>query len=348
MDVGTNGVKYKDYYKILGVERSASQEEIQKAYRKLARKYHPDVNKDPGAEEKFKELGEAYEVLKDPEKRKKYDRLGENWKMGEDFTPPPGWEQHFGGGGGGGFGGYSSRRRGGFAGGGTGFSDFFDFIFGSMGGMGQEVDMDFGGGARGGPRGAGARAARGTDVEATLEITLEEALEGGKKRFTIQRAEPGPQGSVSPQARTLDVQIPEGVKDGMRVRIPGQGNPAPGGGQRGDLYLRIRFQPHDLYKPREQNLLMELPVTPWEAALGAKVPVPTLDGRKVRVTIKPGSHSGQKLKLAGQGLPKKDGSRGDLIAELAIQVPEELSKHEKELLEMLRDRSGFNPREWDK
>lgn len=341
-------MKYKDYYKILGVERSASDEAIHKAYRKLARKYHPDVNKEAGAEEKFKEIGEAYEVLKDPAKRKKYDTLGANWKMGDDFRPPPGWENMTGG-----FGRQQQRPGGGGFEFGGGFSDFFEFIFGGMGpGMGggsgrggraRSARDPFSGQSTGG--GFGARGPRGQDHEASLDLSLEELIRGGTKRITISGTEIGPGGNPRPTKKTLDVKIPEGAREGMRIRIPGQGGISPGGGA-GDLYLKVKLLPHNLFRVHEYNLHLRLPVAPWEAALGAKVTVPTLDG-KIRVSIKPGSSSGQKLKVPGRGLPKKDGKRGDLVAEIAIVLPEKMSKHERELFEMLADRSSFKPRDWD-
>lgn len=329
-------MKYKDYYKILGIERDASEDTIHKAYRKLARKYHPDVNKDPGAEDKFKEVGEAYEVLKDPTKRKRYDSLGSSWSMGDDFRPPPGW--NFSGGFQGSQGGFKQHPDFDSA---NGFSDFFEFIFGSMGGLGG---FNTAGRPRGGFSSQSAHL-RGRDQEANVEITLEEALQRGKKRITISSSESGPSGTIQPSTRTLDVQIPEGVREGMKIRLPGQGVRGPAGA--GDLYLRFRFAPHPLFKVSDYNLHITLPITPWEAALGAKVTLPTLDGHKARVTIKSGTRSGQKLKLSKQGLPKKDGARGDLVAEIMIQVPEKPSRHDRELFEILADRSTFNPREWD-
>jgi curved DNA-binding protein len=296
------------------------------------------VNKESGAEEKFKEIGEAYEVLKDEQKRKQYDALGRNWKMGDDFTPPPGW-QHMGG----------SRPRSGGAHDGFGFggfSDFFEFIF-SGGGTraGGGARSPFGQSDFGGFGGFSSGAPRGQDHEAVLEISIEEAIQGGKTRFSINTTEFGPDGNPHPSSRTLEVKIPEVVREGMRIRIPGQGGRGPVGGA-GDLYLKIKFKPHDLFHVHEHNLHMHLPVAPWEAALGAKVTVPTPDG-KIRVNIKPGSSSGQKLRVPGHGLPKKGGGRGDLIAEISIVLPDKMSKHERELFEMLGDRSSFKPRPWD-
>ncbi|MCB2200298.1 DnaJ domain-containing protein [bacterium] len=335
-------MKYKDYYQILGVERKATQEDIQKAYRKIARKYHPDVNKEPGAEDRFKEAGEAYEVLKDATKRKKYDALGANWKMGDDFRPPPG----------GGFGGYSGRPGGGGFSGGSGgfsgsgdFSDFFEFIFGGMGGGGMGGMGGFGGQHQG--RSRRSQGFRGQDHEAAVDITLEEALKGGSHRISLQTTETSPTGDLRPGTRTIEFKIPQGVRENMKIRLPGQGGPGSGGGHAGDLYLKIGFKKHPRFTVDGFNLKLLLPITPWEAALGAKVTVPTLEDT-LRVNIKPGARSGQKLKIGGKGLPTKDGTRGDLLAELQIQIPEKMSKHEKELFEFLQERSSFNPREWDK
>ncbi|MCB2213161.1 DnaJ domain-containing protein [bacterium] len=337
-------MEYKDYYKTLGVDRKASQDEIHKAYRKLARKFHPDVNKDKGAEDKFKAVGEAYEVLKDPGKRKKYDTLGANWKQGQGFRPPPGWE-----------GGFRTQPGGGrqhqqqeF----SGFSDFFDAFFGGggFGGFtstgGQGGPGGFAGfGGQQGQRPGGRPGMKGFDHEAHMDLTLEEALAGGSHRVSLQHTPQG--GAQPPTQKTLDVKIPPYVKDGMKIRVPKQGGAGVAGGQPGDLFLTVRLKPHPYFKPDEHDLRMALPVSPWEAMRGATVTVPTLDG-KVKVTIKPGARSGQKLRLANQGLPKKGGGRGDLFAEIQIQIPAKPSKHEKEMMELLANRSAFNPREWEK
>jgi len=336
-------LKYKDYYTILGVDKKASGDEIHKAYRKLARKYHPDVNKDAGAEDKFKEIGEAYEVLKDPTKRRKYDALGSNWKMGDDFGGGAGWNPAGGGMGGNMGGGFSSSGD---------FSDFFEFIFGNMGGgMGGSMGGFSNPGGRSSSRfgrksNMNSRAMRGRDHEASLEITLEEAYKGGKRRVTLQTTENGPGGAIRPGSKVIDVKIPDGVYEGMKIRIPGQGGSSISGGTAGDLFLKIRFQKHDYFSVDKYDLSVDLPITPWEAALGSKVTVPTLDG-KIRVTIKPGAKSGQKLKIAKKGLPNKNGGNGSLFATIQIHVPESLNKHERELFEFLGDRSAFNPRKWD-
>ncbi len=321
------GVTYKDYYKILGVSRNATQEEITKAYKKLAKKYHPDLNpNDPSAEEKFKEVNEAYEVLKDPEKRKRYDMLGANWEHGQNFEPPPGFDNvrfTFSSSGGEGFG---------------EFSDFFEVLFGDL----------FGGG-RGTFRGKRcSRSAysspfsdasfydgqniKGQDVEATLELTLEEAYRGGKKNISV---------GDGMSSRVLTVNIPPGVSEGSKIRLAGQGSPSPSG-QKGDLYLRVRLLPHHLFKVEGNNVVLDLPLTPWEAALGTEVSIPTLDGR-VSLKIPPGSSSGQKLRIKGKGLGRGS-KRGDFFARVMIKVPKHLSKEEKRLYEELSKISSFNPR----
>ena len=333
-------VKFKDYYEILGVKRDAPEEEIRKAYRKLARKYHPDVNKtDKNAEERFKEINEAYEVLGDADKRKRYDALGESWKPGMDFTPPPGWENvqfDFGPGGG-----FEFREFGE-----GGFSDFFNMLFGGLGpgARGRRFDGESGGfedlfgGARGG-RGRGAArggfgrqaaAEKGSDAEAEIELTLEEAHHGGKKTLHLQQ-EDG-------RTRKLEVTIPPGVTDGSRIRLAGQGGPGRGGA--GDLFLRVRLLPHPRFRVQEHDVYIDLPVTPWDAALGTKAAVSTLDG-EVTVTIPPGSSSGQKLRLREKGLRTRSRGRGDQYVVVKIVVPKKLSAREKELFESLKKESSF-------
>ncbi len=309
-------VKFQDYYEVLGVKRDASQEEIQKAYRGLARKYHPDVAKSDDAEEKFKQISEAYEVLKDPDKRKRYDQLGANWKTGQDFTPPPGW----GGFGGGGAGGAS------FEFGGGGFSEFFESLFGGLGGR---------------SRGAGGRrAAAGATVEAELVLSLEDVVRGGSKSISL--ASPDAAGGRS--TKNYTVKIPVGVRDGSTIRLAGQGRPAPGGGAAGDLLLRVKVAPHARFEVDGHDVTSRLKLTPWEAALGAKVTVPTLDD-SVTLTIPAGSQSGQKMRLRGKGLPKGKGEgAGDLYVELRVAVPKTLTEEERKLFESLREVSKFDPR----
>jgi curved DNA-binding protein len=336
-------VQFRDYYDVLGVSKTATKDDIKSAYRKLARKYHPDVNPgDKSAEEKFKELNEAYEVLSDPEKRKKYDALGPNWKAGQDFRPPPGWEgakveygdfgdmgDIFGGRGGG------------------GFSDFFESLFG---------------GRRGARAGAGF-AMRGQDVEAEIPLTLEEAHRGLKRSITLQLSETCPdcRGSGSKDGKTvcptchgagavrrpksLEVTIPVGVRDGSVIRLAGQGEPGSNGAAAGDLFLRVRIQPHRLFnRVGENDVQIELPVAPWEAALGAKVSVPTLDG-PVEMTVPPGAQAGQRMRLRGQGLNRRGGGKGDEYVKLKIVNPPKLTPKERELFEKLAAESRFNARE---
>jgi len=349
-------VKFQDYYETLGVSRDASQQDIQKAFRKLARKYHPDVNKSPEAEPKFKQINEAYEVLKDPEKRKKYDTLGENWQEGQEFTPPPGWENIFQFGGG--------RARGARPGagqrfefrtsGGSGFSDFFDMLFGGAASGGP----DLGGGgfeeftARGarGARGTADRFARtgtyampGHDQEAEITVTLEDVHRGAKKKFTLQSEEIGPDGRPRVSTKTYDVKIPKGLSDGTRIRLSGQGGAGAGGAKSGDLYLRVRIQPHPPFERDRHDLTVTVPVTPWEAALGTKVDVPTLDGT-VKMTVPAGTQGGQRLRLRGKGLARRDGGQGDLYAKIEIHIPRKLSNKEREHFEALARDSSFDPR----
>ena len=317
-------VKFQDYYEILGVNRDAAEDEIKRAYRKLARKYHPDVNKDKGAEEKFKQINEAHEVLKDPEKRKLYDQLGSNWQAGQDFKPPPGWENvHFE------FRGRPGAETFNFGG---GFSDFFETLFGSR----------MGGGGRAGAR-QGTWVMPGQDHEAEIEIDLESAYHGTTRTLTLQGHEIDPQGKVRPTLQSIQVKIPPGVTDGTRIRLTGKGGEGMGGGPPGDLYLKVHIEPHPRFTLDGHNLQVEVPVAPWEAALGATVQVVTMDGM-VNLKVPPASQSGQKLRLRGKGLPKKGGGRGDLIARLKIVLPKKLTAKEKELFAEMAKTSKFNPR----
>ena len=334
-------VKFKDYYEVLGVPRTATENDIRKEYRKLARKHHPDVNPgDKSAEERFKEINEAYEVLSDAEKRKRYDQLGANWKAGADFTPPPGGGNgrvDFSGGFGDIFGGN---------GGASGFSDFFESMFGR------------GRSARGG---AGFRTS-GQDIEAEIPLTLEEAHRGGTRNISLEVTEPCPEckgtgrkdGKVCPtchgagiisRPKSFEVTIPPGVREGSVIRLAGQGEPGANGASPGDLYLRVRIKPHRLIEVAgEDDVQIELPVAPWEAALGAKVSVPTLDGA-VEMTIPPGTQGGARLRLRNQGLNKRGGGRGDEYVKVKIVIPPRLTAKEKELFEKLAAESRFNPRE---
>ncbi|MAE66651.1 MAG: hypothetical protein CMJ18_20475 [Phycisphaeraceae bacterium] len=316
-------ITYEDYYQTLGVQRSASTEEITQAYRKLARKLHPDVNKAPDAQEQFAKINEAHEVLKDAEKRRRYDMLGANWKAGQEFRPSQGAQNmnfHFRGGPG----------SGGFGFNASGFSSFFDALFGQDTGQGGGGGFGFDLGA-GGP---GARAAPRHEPRVTehdLSISLEEAFHGATRnlRLTADRS--------ARSERSLDVRIPPGVTEGSRIRLKGEG----GGGT--DLILKISLQAHARYTVEGDDLIAEIPVTPWEAALGAKVDVDTFDGRAT-VTVPAGASSGTRLRLRGRGMKGKSG-RGDLLIRLRIVVPESMSDEERALFEKLRDVSDFRPRE---
>lgn len=310
---------YKDYYTILGVERSASQEDIQRAYRKLARKYHPDVNKEPGAEERFKELSAAYAVLKDAEKRKLYDQYGDSWKaVSEGHVPPSGAERI-----------HVDFKGAGFDPG--QFEDLgslFDSIFG----------VDFAGTGKGHRRTTYRRdwPMAGEDHEATLALSLEEAIEGGER--TIHLTDPS-----TCTKRSFTVRIPAGVRDGQRIRLAGQGSQGASGGPDGDLYLRVQLNPHPIFKLDGGDLYTKLPVSPWEAALGAEVEAPTLEGT-VRVKVPAGSSSGRKIRLKGKGYHLPNKKRGDLYIELSVAIPKELDNDEKKLLTKLAEVSRFNPR----
>ncbi len=307
-------VKYKDYYGILGVPRTATQDEIKAAFRRLARKYHPDLNPgDKQAEEKFKEINEAYEVLGDPKKRELYDRLGPHWRAGADFTPPPDWEKiriDFGD-----FDFFTGRPG--------SFSDFFEALFGGL--RGRAASRRSATGTRVG------WGIRGNDIESELTLTLEEAHRGTTRRVTL------------PNGRTVEVKIPAGVREGSVIRLAGQGEPGLGG-QAGDLYLKVRLQKHPIFTVSGDDVYVEVPITPWEAVLGGKIRVPTLEGT-VEVTLPPGSQSGQKLRLRGQGLNRRRGGRGDQYVQLRIVVPTNPTPAERRLFEQLARESSFNPRQ---
>jgi curved DNA-binding protein len=311
-------MQYKDYYKILGLARDAKPEEIKKAYRLLARKYHPDVSKEPNAEERFKEIAEAYEVLKDTEKRAAYDRLGA-YQPGQEFRPPPDWDQVFQG--------FHFQEG---APGGAGFSDFFSELFGGT--------RRRAGGTRG-------FAFHGQDIEAAVELALRDVVHGTEAKFHLAVPEFDPaSGSIRHVPREIRVRIPKGATDGQVMRVPGRGGKGTGGQPDGDLYLRIDLKPDPIFRPVEHDLYMEVPVTPWEAALGATIEVPTLEG-KARLKIPPGVRAGQRLRLQGKGLPKPGGKGyGDLYAVIPIAVPPTLSAEERKLFEELSRTSRFNPR----
>ena len=304
-------MEFKDYYKIMGVARDATQDEIKRAYRQLARKYHPDVSKSPDAELRFKELGEAYAVLKDLEKRAAYDQLGSNWKSGQEFRPPPDWGAGFEFSGDG----RGQRREG--AGGGefrdaSEFSDFFESIFGR--------------GFAAGPQGQAAHHARGEDHHAKVLIDLEDAYSGATRTITLQRPEVDAAGHLSMRGHKLNVTIPRGIRAGQHIRLAGQGTPGIGQGKPGDLYLEIGFNPHAHYRVDQRDVYLDLPVAPWEAALGAKLKVPTPDG-VVELKIPAGSAAGSKLRLKGRGIPGNSpgnnvgNSAGDFYVVLQIALP---------------------------
>lgn len=326
-------VQFKDYYESLGVPRGASEAEIKRAFRKLARQYHPDVAKDKKkAEEKFKEINEAYEVLSDPAKRKKYDELGADWKAGAEFRPPPGWEP-FGGGRG-----FRGRAPGGqefqFDFGGTGFSDFFEQLFGQQARGGR-------GGFRA-PPGFGDDEAefaeRGRDVEGEILVTLHEVAHGSVRAVTLTSEAGG-----RTKSQTYKVKIPAGVGEGQRLRVAGRGEAGVGGGEAGDLYLRVRYARHPDFEVDGHNLIHEAELAPWEAVLGTNLSVPTLAGR-VNIKIPPGTQNGQKLRVRGRGLPRRGGENGDLFVVARVEVPQRVTDTERKLWEQLARESRFNPR----
>lgn len=316
-------MEFKDYYEVMGVKRDATQDEIKRAYRKLARKYHPDVSKQSDAEVRFKELGEAYEVLKDPEKRAAYDQLGANWKAGQDFNAPPDWDAGFEYSGGG--------HTGGFADGGGGFSDFFESLFGQGSRRAGQESYRTQGGFH----------ARGSDHHAKVLIDLEDAMNGASRSFSLRVPKVDAQGHVTTSERVLKVNIPKGVRQGQHIRLAGQGNPGMGGGKPGDLYLEIEFNPHSIYRVEGRDIYLDVPITPWEAALGATIKVPTPAGR-VDLKIKPGAASGNKLRLKGRGIPGSP--PGDLYVVLGISLPAATTDKAKKIYADMQQALDFNPR----
>jgi len=312
-------MQYKDYYKIMGLSRDAGQDEIKRAYRKLARKYHPDVSKDPEGEAKFKELGEAYEVLKDPEKRAAYNQLGENWKSGQDFRPPPNWDEGF------------EFKGGGFTNVNAGdFSDFFSQLFGSTGFQPSDTERHYGG------------SLRGQDSHAKIHIDLEDSYHGATRTISLSTPEMNAQGQLQVKHRSLNVKIPKGIKQGQHIKLAGQGNRGAGNGQAGDLFLEIVFNNHPLYRVSETDVYLDLPVTPWEAALGAKIKVPTPES-VVELKIPPNSRQGNKLRLAGRGLPAK--TAGDFYVVLQIVLPPATTEQAKAVYQNMQQTLDFNPRQ---
>ena len=305
-------MKYKDYYKIMGVDRKATPDEIKKAYRKLARKYHPDVSKEAGAEDKFKEVSEAYETLHDPEKRTAYDQLG-SFQPGQDFRPPPGWEQNFGGDP------FSTE--------GIDLSDLFAAFTGKGRGAGRGVKSP----------------SPGQDFEVNAHITLEEAFQGTELELSLTASEADGKGQIRRIPRNLKVRIPKGATDGQRMRLTGKGGKGQNGGRDGDLYLNIALHPHPFFRVSGHDLYLDLPLAPWEAVLGATVQVPTLGG-DVRLKVPPGTHAGQQLRIADRGLPKPSRGAGNLFVIVQIAVPTVVTDNERSLFQSLADQSTFNPR----
>jgi curved DNA-binding protein len=326
-------VKFRDYYEVLGVPRGASKDEIRKAFRKLARKYHPDIAADKAeGEEKFKEINEAYEVLSDPEKRKKYDTLGENWKHMGDFAPPPGGAGGFRGFGAGG--GPQSRE---FHFEGTGFSDFFENLFGQRAGYGGFSGFDTG------PQGARTqtRKRRGMDIEADILVTLEETMSGSERALTLRA--PSRSGGP-PETRSVRIRIPKGIQEGQLIRVAGHGQPGANGGDPGDLFLRVRLERHPDFRVQGSDLHYDLRLAPWEAVLGTTVEVGTLHG-PVKIKIPPRTAPGTEFRIRGRGLPaEKAGEFGALYAAVKIALPETISSEEEALWKQLAERSNFNPR----
>lgn len=313
---------FKDYYKVLGLEPGADDKAVKAAYRKLARKYHPDVSKEKDAENQFKEVAEAYEVLKSAEKRAEYDELRKYAQQGRPFEPPPGWQP---------------RGNAGFAdemGGGRDYSDFFESLFGASG-------------RTQGPGRSSGR--RGQDVEMELPILLEETLADEAKKIAFQLPQYSADGRpLAAISKTLNVKIPAGVSDGERIRLKGQGAPGLGGAANGDLYLIIRLVPHPLFDVEAHNLILTVPLAPWEAALGSKVTVPTLDG-KIHLSIPANSQSGQRLRIKGKGLMNKQSERGDLYALFKIVIPAQADEPTRALWAQLAEQAAFDPRaEWSK
>jgi curved DNA-binding protein len=312
-------MEYKDYYDIMGVKKGAAQDEIKRSYRKLARKYHPDVSKEADAEAKFKEVGEAYEVLKDPEKRAAYDQLGSQWQAGQDFHPPPGWDAGYE---------YSDSRGSGPDLG--GFSDFFESLYGQ--------GFHNAGRQQGSSRGF---QMRGEDHHAKVMVDLEDSYHGATRSITLQVSELDERGRVVSRPRTLKVKIPKGIRRGQQIRLARQGGAGHGGGEAGDLYLEVDFNPRSHYSVEGADVYLDLPLAPWEAALGAKVKVPTPAGT-VDMKIPPGSQAGKKLRLKGRGIPARQ--PGDLYVVLKIVLPPADNEKQRRIYEEMKQEFSFNPR----
>ncbi|MFC7299948.1 DnaJ C-terminal domain-containing protein [Herminiimonas aquatilis] len=311
-------MKFKDYYEILGVKRDATQDQIKSAYRKLARKLHPDVSKEPNAEARFKEMGEAYKVLKDPETRASYDQLGANWQNGQDFQPPPNPDAGFEFGGRGGHASFGDASD---------FGEYFEQMFGRQTGFSQGRRRTM--------------HAQGEDHHAKVQIDLEDAYHGAERNISLRMPVVDESGHVVTKDRTLSVIIPKGIRAGQTLRLSGQGGPGVGEGKAGDLYLEIVFRPHPRYRVDGRDVYVDLPLAPWEAALGASVTVPIPEG-SVELTIPPNSMAGRKLRLKGKGIPGKE--TGDLYVLLTIVLPPADTEQAKEAYRKLREAIPFDPR----
>jgi curved DNA-binding protein len=305
-------MQFKDYYKTLGVDKEATQDQIKQAYRRLARKYHPDVSQEVDAEERFKAVGEANEVLKDPEKRAAYDQLGSQWQAGQEFKPPPDWDAGF-------------EYSGGDA---SAFSDFFESLFGRAQSGGRGAPYGFDG--------------RGRDHHAKVMIDLEDAYTGAPRQITLQAPYVDGTGHIRTRERTLNVRIPKGVVQGQHIRLAGQGDPGGDSAEAGDLFLEVQFRPHGLYRVQGRDVHIDVPVAPWELALGAQVRVPTPAG-KVEVTVPASSQSGDKLRLAGRGIPGK--KSGDLYVVLRVIFPQADSEKGRQIYQDMKKEMYFNPRD---
>lgn len=320
-------MEFRDYYEVIGVARDATQEEIRRTYRKLARKYHPDVSDESDAEERFKAVGEAYAVLKDPEKRAAYDQLGANWKDGQDFRPPPGWDEgfEFSGGGTGDFSGDGYSSYGGV--GGKQFSDFFEALFGQ--------------GHNDGFAGRRELHIHGQDRHARISIDVRDSYTGATRSITLHAPELTDDGHMVTRDRLLNVKISKGIRDGQKIPLAGQGGPGMGNGKAGDLFLEVEFRPDSRYRVDGDDVYLDLPVTPWEAALGATVTVPLPSGN-VDLKIPAGSNQGGKLRLKGKGIPAKQ--PGDLYVVFDVKLPPAHSDKAKALYEKMSEEMPFNPR----
>jgi curved DNA-binding protein len=315
-------MEFKDYYITLGIDRNATQDEVKRAYRKLARKFHPDINKEDTAEQRFKEIGEAYEVLQDTEKRAAYDKFGKDWQAGQDFEPPPNWDNGFEFNGGG----YTEADA-------SGFSDFFESLFGAQERTGQQGPF---------ARQQTSYPGKGQDLHAKIVINLEDSYSGSKQSLTLQRPVVDKSGHVITRPHTLQVSIPKGITEGQQIRLAGQGAEGMGGGIKGDLFLEVAFAKHPHFVVDQRDILLTLPISPWEAALGATIPVPTLGGT-VDLKIPPNSQTGKKLRLKGRGLCSAK-LKGDQYVTIAIMVPKPVSDKDSELYNSMKEAMSFNPR----